>query len=80
MMIALQAGRTLRTFGIKTERLEIYFEAHPEYATEARPLIKSNRRAALYHKGDALRCADLCRAGLHPMAGDNIFMDGTHGR
>lgn len=80
MLVALKAGRTLRTFGVKTERLQAYFKSHPGYAAEARPLIEANAKAALYHKGDALRCTTHCRSGLHLLVGSNVDIDGTHGR
>jgi hypothetical protein len=31
-------------------------------------------------KGNALRVTTHCRAGLHAMTGENVFIDGTHGR
>jgi hypothetical protein len=80
MMAALRDGRTLRKFGVRAERLQAYFDAHPEYAAEAKPLIEANARAALYHKGDALRCTTHCRSGRHLLTGRNVEIDGTHGR
>jgi hypothetical protein len=46
MMTALHEGQTLRKFAVKTPRLEAYFNTHPEYAREARPLIAVNRRSS----------------------------------
>jgi hypothetical protein len=43
MMVALREGRTLRTFGVKSPRLEAYFNAHPEFVQEALPLIEENK-------------------------------------
>jgi hypothetical protein len=80
MMAALREGRTLRKFGVKPARLEAYFAANPEYAREARPLIEANAKAARLRKGDSLRTTTHCRAGLHLMTGDNVLIDGTHGR
>jgi hypothetical protein len=80
MMLALRKGRTLRLFGVKAPRLEAYFKSHPEYEQEALPLIEANNEAARLRKGDILRTTTHCRAGLHLMTGDNVFMDGTHGR
>lgn|ERR1700687_555986 len=80
MMTALGQGRTLRPFGVKAPRLEAYFKTHPEYAQEALPLIAANTEAARLRKGDSLRTTTHCRAGLHLMTGDNVFIDGTHGR
>jgi len=50
MMTALREGRTLRSFGVKAPRLEAYFQAHPEYAQEARPLIEANATGGYFHK------------------------------
>jgi hypothetical protein len=51
MVVALREGRTLRTFGVRTPRLDAYFKAHPEYAQEATPLIEANAKAAQQRKG-----------------------------
>src|SRR5947209_2539835 len=80
MMTALREGRTLRLFGVKAPRLEVYFKTHPEYAQEALPLIATNNEAARRRKGDRLRTTTHCRAGLHLMIGDNVVADGSHGR
>jgi hypothetical protein len=80
MMTALREGRTLRLFGVKAARLEAYFKAHPEYARAAGSLIEGNNKAARLRKGDSLRSTTHCRAGRHLMTGDNVFIDGTHGR
>jgi hypothetical protein len=77
---ALRDGQTLGKFGVKASRLETYFNGHPDYARKARPLIETNARAARLRKGDSLRTFTHCRAGLHLMVGDNIQIDGTHGR
>lgn len=80
MMAALRSGGTLRKFGVKPQRLQAYFNGHPEYALEALPLIVANAKAARQRKGDVLRTTTHCRAGLHLMSGDNVMIDGTHGR
>jgi hypothetical protein len=80
MMAALREGRTLRTFGVRAPRLEAYFKLHPDYEREARPLIAGNAKAAHLRKGEGLRPTTHCRAGLHLMTGDNVYLDGTHGR
>ncbi|MET4230193.1 hypothetical protein ABIA85_003460 [Bradyrhizobium sp. LA6.10] len=66
MMAALRAGGTLRKFGVRAERLQAYFDAHPEYATEARPLIEENAKAAQFRKGSN-RNKTHCKFG-HPFA------------
>jgi hypothetical protein len=80
MMAALRGGRTLRLFRVKAPCLEAYFKAQPEYARQALPLIEANKEAARLRRGDSLRSTTHCRAGLHLMTGDNVFMDGTHCR
>jgi hypothetical protein len=35
--MALRAGQTLRSFGVKSASLEAYFATHPEYAVVAQP-------------------------------------------
>jgi hypothetical protein len=79
-MFALRDGTTPHIFGVNSKSLETYFAAHPDYASEARPLIEANAKAARHRKGDKLRSTTHCRAGLHLMSGDNVFIDGTHGR
>jgi hypothetical protein len=54
--------------------------SQPGIAREARPLIEANAKAARLRKGDSLRTTTHCRAGLHLMTGDNVLIDGTHGR
>jgi hypothetical protein len=66
MMVALREGRTLRTFGVKSPRLEAYFNAHPEFAQEALPLIEENKRAARLRKGARLTAQSTAgRKGRH---------------
>lgn len=72
MMLALREGRTLRTFGVKTPRLEAYFKAHPEFAREARPLIEANAKAAHLRKGARLRDRPHCKHG-HSLEGARIY-------
>ena len=50
MMASLRKGQTLRNFGVKEQRLEAYFAAHPEYALEARPLMEANTTDARRRK------------------------------
>src|SRR3984893_19137495 len=71
MMAALREGRTLRTFGVRTQRLEAYFKTHPEYAQEALPLIEANTKAARLRKGARTRNQTHCRNG-HPYSGENL--------
>jgi hypothetical protein len=71
MMAALRGGGTLNKFGVKARRLEAYFNAHPEYALEARPLIEANAKAAHLRKGARLRNLTHCKHG-HPLSGANI--------
>jgi hypothetical protein len=76
MMVALRGGRTLNKFGVRAPRLEAYFEAHPEYAREARPLIEANNKAALLRKGARFRNQSnqtYCMRG-HPLSGDNLYV------
>jgi hypothetical protein len=73
MMVALREGRTLRTFGVRAPRLEAYFEAHPEYALVARPLIEANAKAAFLCKGESKRKLTHCKYG-HPLSGDNLYL------
>jgi hypothetical protein len=63
MMVALRQGRTLRLFGVKAQRLEAYFKAHPEYARAARPLILANSKAAFLRKGAHIRNKTHCING-----------------
>jgi hypothetical protein len=72
MMAALCQGRTLRTFGVKTPRLEAYFKAHPEFAREARPLIEANAKAAHMRKGARLRDRPHCKHG-HSLEGARTY-------
>ena len=74
MMVALREGRTLRTFGVKSPRLEAYFNAHPEFAQEALPLIEENKRAARLRKGARLREQTHCKHG-HLLSGVNISFE-----
>jgi hypothetical protein len=72
MMVALRGGGTLNKFGVRAPRLEIYFNAHPGYALEARPLIEANAKAALLRKGARFRNQanqTHCMRG-HPLSGD----------
>jgi hypothetical protein len=80
LMLALREGRTPKSFGVSAIHLEKYLAIHPEYAREAHPLIEDNAKAARLRKGDKLRSTTHCRAGLHLMTGNNVFIDGTHGR
>jgi hypothetical protein len=73
MMVALRQGRTLRLFGVKAQRLEAYFKAHPEYARAARPLILANSKAAFLRKGAHIRNKTHCING-------HSFRDGSHTR
>jgi hypothetical protein len=73
MLTALREGRTLRKYGVKTERLEAYFETHPEYAREALPLIEANAKAARRRKGIHLWSRTHCGRG-HPFSGHNLLM------
>ncbi len=68
MMAALREGQTLRKFAMKAWRLEAYFAAHPEYATDARPLIEANAKAARMRKGARLGSRTHCGNG-HPFSG-----------
>jgi hypothetical protein len=63
MMAALRGGGTLNKFGVKARRLEAYFNAHPEYALEARPLIEANAKAAHLRKGARIRNKTHCVNG-----------------
>jgi hypothetical protein len=54
-MIGLRSGKTLRNFSVRPAALEAYFEAHPSYAQEARPLIEANAKAANLRRGDHFR-------------------------
>ena len=72
-MVALRGGRTLNKFGVRAPRLETYFNAHPEYALEARPLIEANAKAALLRKGARKRNLTHCKYG-HPLSGDNLYL------
>jgi hypothetical protein len=67
MMEALRGGDTLRKFGVRPQRLDAYFNAHPEYAQEARPLIEANAAAARRRKGAYLRDKTHCVNG-HSLA------------
>ena len=67
-------------FGTRLRCVDAYCATNPEYAQEARPLLDANAKAARYRKGSALRSTTHCRAGLHLMTGDNVFIDCTHGR
>jgi hypothetical protein len=67
MMTALREGHTLRKFGVRPARLEAYFDAHPEYAQEARPLMEVNMKAAFLRKGAHLRDKTHCVNG-HSLA------------
>src|SRR6202043_3159603 len=78
MMVALRGGGTLNKFGVKAPRLEAYFNAHPEYALEARPLIEANAKAALLRKGARLRNQTHCKHG-HSLANARFFYQRTDG-
>ena len=80
LMTALREGRTPKSIGVSASHLEKYLAIRPEYAREAEPLIEANAKAARLRKGDKLRSTTHCRAGLHLLSGDNVFIDGTHGR
>lgn len=80
LMEGLRVGKTPRVFSITPARLEAYLQANPEYAAEARPLLVANAKAALDRKGSVHRLTTHCRSGLHPMTGNNVDIDGTHGR
>jgi hypothetical protein len=73
MMAALREGRTRRNLGVKPARLEAYFEAHPEYACEALPLVEANAKAAQLRKGATKRALTHCKYG-HPLSGDNLYL------
>jgi hypothetical protein len=83
MMVALRGGGTLNKFGVRAPRLEAYFNTHPEYALEARPLIEANAKAALLRKGSRFRNQanqTQCMRG-HPLSGDNLYVyKGRRGR
>jgi hypothetical protein len=81
-MIGLRAGHTLRKFWLTRNcpRFKAYCEVHPEYAREVLPLAAANQKAANLRKGDRLRTTPHCRSGIHLMVGDNVLIDGTHGR
>jgi hypothetical protein len=83
MMTVLRNGRTLGTFGVKAPRLEAYFKTHPDFAREARPLIKANnatigiRRLAAAAVGrqrsaDRRRNSETCANG-HVRTLENTF-------
>jgi len=63
MMMALRAGQTLRSFGVKSASLEAYFATHPEYAVVAQPLIKVNAEAAQLRKAAGKRGQTHCSRG-----------------
>jgi hypothetical protein len=63
MMAALRGGGTLNKFGVKAPRLEAYFNAHPEYAQEARPMIEKNAAEARQRKGACIRNKTHCANG-----------------
>jgi hypothetical protein len=63
MMAALREGRTLNKFGVRAPRLEAYFNTHPEYALEARPLIEANAKAAQLRKAAGRRSRTHCSRG-----------------
>jgi hypothetical protein len=67
LMVGLRSGATLRKFGVKPLKLEAYFQAHPEYAREARPLIKANAEVARLRKGAHMRELTHCKHG-HSLA------------
>jgi hypothetical protein len=67
MMAALRGGGTLNKFGVRARRLDAYFNAHPEYAQEARPLIEANAAAAHRRKGAHIRDKTHCVNG-HSLA------------
>jgi hypothetical protein len=71
MMVALRNGETLRQFSVHSLRLKAYFEAHPQYAQEARPLIEANAKAALLRKG-VHRGKTHCKYG-HPWFGKTVY-------
>ena len=75
-MDALRNGQTLRFFGVKKPRLEAYFETHPDYAREARPLIATNLVAAERRKGEYGRAKTHFRRG-HSLAGARIRTRGN---
>ena len=86
-MAKLKAGSTVRklTSGIKKfgpvlvcyARFKKHCEMHPEWAAEAWRISKIN---AGIGKAARFRTMTHCRAGLHLMTGDNVFIDGTNGR
>jgi hypothetical protein len=69
----LRAGLTLRQLGEVPRRFEVYCDAHPDYAREARPLVVANANAARLRKGDSLRTTTHCRAGLHLCVPKTLF-------
>jgi hypothetical protein len=72
MLAALRAGRTLRSFAVRTARFEAYCGAHQDYAREAIPLLTANLKAAHHRKGERFRTMTHCKLGLHPMTGVNV--------
>jgi hypothetical protein len=74
MLAALRNGETLTAFGVRAHRLEAYFEAHPEYAREARLLIEANARAATARKGQTYRRTTHCKYG-HELSGSNLYFE-----
>ena len=75
----LRAGLTLHQVHEVPRRFQVYCDAHPEYAREARPLVAANAEAARLSRGAGLRTTTHCRASLHLMK-DNVLIDGTNGR
>jgi hypothetical protein len=59
----LRAGLTLHQVHEVPRRFQVYCDAHPEYAREARPLVAANAEAARLRRGDGLRTTTHCRAG-----------------
>ncbi len=80
MLTAFREGQTPRKFGVKLAILEAYFDSHPEYAREARPLIEANAVAAQHRKGasKSFRFRTHCVRG-HALTPDNLYRKSTNG-
>jgi hypothetical protein len=70
MLEGFRQGRTPRMFAVTPARLEAYFQRHPEYGAEARPLIKANAVAAQLRKVAYKRDKTHCSRG-HPFTPEN---------
>jgi hypothetical protein len=61
--LGLRSGQTPRKFWVSPASLGAYFEIHPEYARDARPLIEANAKAARLRKGAHIRNKTHCING-----------------